>query len=349
MPDAASTYAGAVDWLWNFLLIISVFFSVLIMGLLIYFLVKHRQRTRADRGRYGHGVTHSTPLEITWIVVPTVIVIATFVFGFQAFLDMNQPPSNAYEVLAIARQWSWTFQYPDGTTSSELHVPADTPIKLQLQSNDVIHSFFVPAFRVKKDLVPGRYNKAWFEAPWNPDQAKSLDSFMSSPPSGMGESQANVYDLYCAEYCGSGHATMLSRVVVHETQAAFKRWQEAQGVPGEDVKPAAFGKQVFDQYCKSCHMAEGQGQAIGPAWDNAFGAQHQMASGKQITVDENYVRESILYPQREIVAGYTSQNMPSFKGLLNEYQITAVIEYMKSISDNYQGDVLQQFEDTGQE
>jgi cytochrome c oxidase subunit 2 len=340
MPEQGSTFADGVDWLWGLLLLITAFFTVLIMGLLLYFVIKNRQRTKADRAHYAKGITHSTPLEMTWVVVPTVVVIAIFVMGFNMFLGMTQPPSNAYEILVIANQWNWTFQYPNGKTSSVLHVPADTPVKLQLQSNDVIHSFYVPAFRIKKDLVPGRYNKVWFNASWDGDTAEPLSKVVSAAPEGMGDFKTNVYDLYCAEYCGTGHSTMLSRVIVHEQQADFEEWVNNQK-PG--TTPVKYGKQVFDQYCSQCHMAEGVGQSIGPPWDGKYGTTVQFVDAQPETFDDDYIRESILFPQRKIVQGYQDAgNMPTFKGLLNDYQIFAIIQYMKSLSD--QGEPLENFD-----
>jgi cytochrome c oxidase subunit 2 len=346
MPEQGSTVAPGYDWLWQVLLAMTAFFTVLIMGCLIYFVVKNRQRTAADRANYSKGTTHSTPLELTWIVVPTVIVIALFVWGFRLFLDMNQAPSNAYEVIAVAKQWDWTFQYPDGSTSRTLHVPADTPIKVQLQSNDVIHSFFVPAFRVKKDVVPGRYNKTWFQANWDPSQARKLSEVSSQARQETADLKVISHPLYCAEYCGRAHSAMLSSVVVHENQAAFRTWLEAQAGPPEGVTPVEAGEQVYLNQCAQCHQVAGQGGAQGPAWDDLFGRQERMADGRTIEADEQYIRDSILNPNQDIVAGYENAGaMPTFRGLLDEWQITALIEYMKSISDNTDSKPLGSFED----
>lgn len=346
MPSQGSDIAARYDQLWLFLILMTTFFTVLIMGLLIAFVIRRRQRRTADRATHATGATHSTPLELTWIVVPTVVVIALFVFGFQLYLDMNQAPSNAYEVTVVAKQWDWTFQYPDGTISSQLHVPADTPIKLQLQANDVIHSFFVPAFRVKKDAVPGRYNKAWFQANWDPTKAQALSAVNPGARKKISDLSVIAYPLYCAEYCGRGHSAMLSKVVVHEDQASFRQWQAAQqGLP-EDMTFPEYGRQVFNNRCSQCHVAEGKGQQQGPPWDDLFGRKEQMADGSSVEVDEQYIRDSILNPNKDIVAGYENAGaMPTFKGILKEYEITALIEYMKSISDNYQGNILKKPEE----
>jgi len=324
LPSQSSTFAPEHDWIWNFLILVSLFFTILIMGLLIFFLIRHRQRGVKDRAAYAQGATHSTPLEMTWIVVPLVVVLASFVFGFRAFLNMSQPRENAKEILVIGQQWNWTFQYENGATSpdSKLHIPVDTPVRLVLQSNDVLHSVFVPAFRAKKDVVPGRYNKMWFEA-----------------------TETGEFPLYCAEYCGRDHAAMLSSVVVH-SQAEYEQWaNENLTVGAPDMAPAEYGRQIYEQYCQQCHTAEGSGGATGPAWDDLFGTEEPLASGQTVMVDEDYVRESILYPNRQKTQGFENQVMPPFGNVLNEYQITAIIAYMKSISDEYDGPIRKGFEE----
>jgi len=348
LPEQGSTVAPAYDQLWLFLLLMSAFFTILIMGLLIAFVIKHRQRSRSDRAAVSKGVTHSTPLELTWIVVPTVIVIALFVFGFKIFLDMNQAPANATEIIVKARQWDWNFVYPDGQTTSKLHVPADKPIKVQLQSQDVIHSFFVPAFRVKKDAVPGRYNKAWFEATWQSDartqRLGEVEPTMAENEE-VNDLAVAVHPLYCAEYCGRSHSQMLSEVVVHKTTEGFKKWKEAAGGPPAGMSPVEVGKRVWNNQCKTCHMVGGVGGNQGPPWDDLYGREEQLAGGGSVVVDDEYIRESILYPNREITAGYENAGaMPSFKGLLTEWQIDSLIAYMQSISDGYDGPIRQSFE-----
>jgi cytochrome c oxidase subunit 2 len=316
MPERASTYAGDVDWLFYFIVWLSTFFVVLIAGLMVYFALRYRQ---TDRNAKPHGSHHNNMLEITWSAIPLLLVLAIFVWGFRGFLNMSTTPANAEQVLVQAQQWRWEFQYANGATSTELHVPVDRPIELVLQSADVIHSFYVPAFRIKKDVVPGRYNKTWFRAP-----------------------QTGEYDLYCAEYCGQQHAQMLTKVVV-QSEDEFAAWMTtALDVTG-GLPPAELGARLFEKKgCNQCHAIEPTMGAKGPPWRDLFGKQQQMADGSVVAADEAYVRESILYPAKKIVAGYNNEMSP-YVGRIKDVEITAIIEYMKSISANYQGQVLQAF------
>ena len=189
MPPPVSTVAGHVDWLFYFILGVSTFFFLLIVALMVLFVVRYRRRE-------GQGAevspSHNTALEVIWTVIPIVVVIVIFIFGFKGFLDMATPPANAYEIQVEAQKWSWSFTYPSGYVDSNLHVPVNRPVKLVMRSADVIHSLYVPAFRIKRDVVPGRYATAWFEA-----------------------TEPGEYDLFCAEYCGTSHSDMLAHVVVH--------------------------------------------------------------------------------------------------------------------------------------
>lgn len=342
MPEQASTYAGDIDWAFYFVLWISVFFTLLITGLVLFFAIrrwdgglKGAQHGHGGRGRMGKGPTHNTALEMTWTVIPLLLVIAIFIFGFRPFLHIATPPDDAYEVLVQAQKWSWSFKYPNGAFSPDgkLHVPAGVPIRvvLSVPSGDVIHSFYVPAFRTKQDAVPGRYNKTWFEAVWRDGAAEPLEV-------GEGASaqtfQVNRYPLYCTEYCGQGHSDMLSEVVVHPDEAAFANWLKT---AAGDVEPTAeVGKRLIETRgaCIQCHSATGD-PGIGPTFKDAFGAEHEMADGSTVTVDEDYIRESILDPQARIVAGFPKPSpMPSYQGLLDDNDIQAIIAYLKSISQH---------------
>jgi cytochrome c oxidase subunit 2 len=305
MPAPASNYAEGVDWLFYVVFYVCVVMFVLILGLMGAFLIRYRHRT-------GHApvktATHGTALELTWTIIPTIVVMAIFYYGFRGYLDMATPPPYAYEIQVNAYKWGWDFQYPNGHIDQNLHVPLNRPVRLVLQSQDVIHSLFSPAFRIKKDCVPGRYNTAWFEP-----------------------TQEGTFDLYCTEYCGTKHSEMLAKVVVQD-ESKFRAWLEEAANWAAKLPPAEAGAKLYQlRGCGQCHSVDGSG-GIGPTFKNLYGSQHGMKDGSNVNVDENYVRESILYPAKRIVAGYENV-MPTYQGRLKDSEITALIAYLKSISD----------------
>jgi cytochrome c oxidase subunit 2 len=305
MPVAASTGAPAVDRLFHFILWLSVFFFVLIVGLMVLFVVRYRRR--AGRTAPDASPAHNTALEVTWTVIPLILVMVIFAWGFKVFMDMSTPPGNAYEVLVTGQKWKWLFTYPNGHVDESLHVPVDTPVRLVMTSEDVIHSFYVPAFRMKKDVVPGRYTKAWFRA-----------------------TKVGEFQVYCAEYCGTSHSDMLSMVVVHEP-GGFEQWLERAADFLNKLPPAEAGaKLVAQRVCAQCHSVDGRG-GIGPTLKGVFGHQVQLLSGAPVVADEDYIRESILEPQARVVAGYQPV-MPTYKGRLKDAEITAIIEYLKVLA-----------------
>ncbi len=321
MPEQASTYADEVDWLFYFILGISTFFFLLILALLVLFVVRYRRR---KGHREQQTATHGMALEITWTVVPLILVVVIFYYGFKGFMDMATPPANAYEVLVTAYKWSWAFTYPNGHVDENLHVPVDRPVRLVLSSQDVIHSLYIPAFRIKKDVVPGRYNKMWFQATTINDQ--------------------EGYDLLCAEYCGTRHSDMRAKVYVHDA-TAFERWlEEAANWEGR-ISPAERGAQLFTgRGCNQCHTLDGS-RMIGPSFKEVWaeidhgettfrdGTKLQTLLGPSYTA-EDYVRESIVNPAARIVAGYDNV-MPSYKGSMKDNDITAMIAYLKTLSEGY--------------
>jgi len=304
MPPQVSTVAQGVDWLFNFILWISVFFFALIVGLMILFIVRYRRREGHEA---QESPSHNTALEITWSVIPIILVVLIFFFGFRGFLDMSTPPANAYEVLVDGQKWKWTFTYPNGYVDENLHVPVDRPVQLVMSSSDVIHSLYVPAFRIKRDVVPGRYAKAWFEA--------------TAP----GE-----YDLFCAEYCGTSHSDMIAHVIVHPV-GEFETWLDKASNFLETMSPVDAGRKLFQvRGCTQCHSADGSAK-IGPTLLGAFEREERTSDGSTIIADENYLRESILEPTAVIVAGYEPV-MPTYQGRLKDGEVTAIIEYIKSLS-----------------
>jgi cytochrome c oxidase subunit 2 len=300
LPEQASTVAGQVDALFLFLVVVSAFFAGLIFFLVFVFALKYRRRSEDERPKAIHG---SLVLELFWTIVPLGIVVPIFLWGAYLFFVMSQPPAAATEIYVVGKQWMWKLQHPGGQREiNELHVPIDRPIKLTMTSEDTIHSFFVPAFRVKRDVVPGKYTSAWFQA-----------------------TKVGEYYLFCAQYCGTSHAVMGGRIVVMDP-ADYERWLT--GSVAEESLPAA-GERLFSRLgCNTCHRADGAGR--GPSLVGRFGKAEKLASGETVRVDETYVRESILTPQAKLVAGYPPI-MPTFRGLVTEDGLLQLLAYVKSL------------------
>ena len=292
--------AGRVDLLYFFLVGISVFFSLLIAGLIVFYAVKYRRRTPDEIGANIHG---SLLLEIGWSVIPLLITMVIFVWGASVFFAMARPPDETLDIYVVGKQWMWKFQHLDGQREiNELHVPLGRPVKLTMTSEDVIHDFFVPAFRVKADVLPGRYTTLWFE------------------PTVPGR-----YHLFCAEYCGTKHSGMIGQVVVMEP-SEYQTWLSG-GAP-EGSLASAGAKLFADLACNTCHRPDAQGR--GPVLEGLFGNTVQLQNGETVTVDEAYVRESILTPSAKITAGF-QPIMPTFQGLVTEEQLLELVEYVKSL------------------
>lgn len=317
MPIDASTIAGNVDFVFNFILVISIIFFALIVFAMAYFLIRYN-RDRAKEP--GESPNQNMLLEITWSVIPLILVLAIFYVGFKEYMNLAISPPGAYEIQVLGQQWQWAFTYPNGYMDTELHVPIGRPIELVMTSQDVIHSFFVPAFRVKKDLVPGRYTKTWFEA------------------TKLGE-----FDLFCAEYCGTGHSDMLSTVIVH-TEDDFKTWLKEASDFFDRMSLVDAGEKLYKlKGCASCHTNDGKG-SVGPSFKNLYGKYEVLKGGERITVDENYIRKSLLDPAAEIVAGFEPV-MPTYQGRIEDREILAIIQYMKSLSEEYKDTVIETWEE----
>jgi cytochrome c oxidase subunit 2 len=300
-PDRASTIASRVDALYFALLGISIFFSLLIAGLIVYFAVKYQRRRPDAIGDPIHG---SNLLEIAWTGIPFLITMVLFVWGASVYFAMARPPDETLNIYVVGKQWMWKFQHLDGQREiNELHVPVGRPIKLITTSEDVIHDFFVPAFRMKADVIPGRYVSIWFQ-PTKPGR----------------------YRLFCAEYCGTRHSGMIGEIVVMEP-SEYQTWLSG-GAP-EGSLASTGGKLFADLACNTCHRPDAQGR--GPVLEGLFGKTVQLQNGESVTVDEAYVRESILTPSAKITAGF-QPIMPTFQGLVTEEQLLALVEYVKSLS-----------------
>jgi len=304
MPPADSTSAAGVDRLFYFIFWLSVFFFILIVSLMVLFVFKYR--AREGRGPQK-SPSHHTALEVTWTVIPLILVLFIFYYGFKSYLDLYTPPANAYEINVTGQKWSWLFTYPNGHVDQNLHVPVNQPVRLVMTSEDVIHSLYIPNFRLKLDVVPGRYSKIWFEAT-NPGE----------------------YNIFCAEYCGTGHSDMHALCVVHPT-GEFEKWLEDASDIFKDRSLSEVGEYLYkSRGCAQCHSIDGTA-GTGPSFKGVFGHEVQFRDGSSGIADENYIRESILNPGAKVVSGYQNV-MPTFQGKLADKEITAVIEYLKTLS-----------------
>ncbi len=293
--------AMRVDALYFFLIAISAFFSLLIAGLVVVFAVKYRRRSDEEQPREILG---SFALELTWTLVPLGIVLVIFAWSAEVYFALQRVPPGAMEVYVVGKRWMWKAQHMTGRREiNELHVPVGIPVKVTLASEDVIHSFYVPAFRVKKDAVPGRYQHLWFTA-----------------------TKPGRYHLFCAEYCGTKHSGMIGSVIAMDP-AAFQTWL-AGGPPS--ASPVSAGQKLFvDLNCVTCHRAESDGR--GPRLEGVFGREVPLASGETVLVDETYIRESILNPAAKVAAGYQPV-MPTFQGVVNEEGLLALTAYIRSLA-----------------
>jgi cytochrome c oxidase subunit 2 len=305
-PARASSTAGNVDALFIFLLIVSGMMTLLIFTAVVYFAARYRHR----KGVLAEQIEGSTPLELTWSIIPLGVFLVIFAWGAIVYFNGRTPPRDATEVYVVAKQWMWKLEHAEGQREiNELHVPVGRDVKLIMTSQDVIHSFFVPAFRVKQDVLPGRYTVLWFRA-----------------------TKPGTYHLFCAEYCGTQHSGMIGDVVVQEP-AQYEAWMS-----GASNGPlSASGEKIFAELgCATCHRSDSQGR--GPNLLGVFGRPVQLEDGRIVTVDENYIRESILDPGAKVVKGFKPV-MPTFQGLVSEEQVNALVAYVKSLSQPGPGGV----------
>jgi len=299
-PEQASNFAGNVDTLFSFILMTTLFFAVLVTVLIIFAAFKFRRRSEKEVGDDVHG---NNVLEVGWTLIPTIIAIGIFAWGAAIYVNYRIAPKDTLDIFVVGKQWMWKLQQPNGRKEiNELHIPLNRNVKLIMGSEDVIHDFYVPAFRVKMDVVPGRYNTMWFR------------------PIKTGK-----YHFFCSQYCGTNHAVMGGWVTVMDP-AEYAAWLSGES---GDVNPAAAGERLFTQFaCNTCHIANGTGRA--PSLNGLFGANVLLADGSTVVADEAYIRESILQPKAKIVAGYQPV-MPTFQGLVKEEQIGNLTAYIKSL------------------
>ena len=303
-PTAATDVAQKWDNLYGFLLITSLIGCIILIGGMIFFVVKYKRKTDHDVTPY---ISHNTALEFIWSFIPLVLFLAIFGWGWWLYHDMRKMPTDGLEIHINAKQWAWEAVYKSGVKTGNLVVaPINTDVKLIMSSSDVIHSFFVPAFRIKQDVVPGRYSALWFRA----DK--------------LGE-----FHVFCAEYCGTEHSGMMATLKI-VSQADYDAWLEEESKVGS-LPLVQRGEKLFSvKACASCHSVADSSRKVGPSLFHKFGTEEHFEGGASLIVDENYVRESILNPTAKIVAGYPPV-MPSFQGQLSEVELTALIEYVKSL------------------
>jgi cytochrome c oxidase subunit 2 len=298
-PEQASSLAGQVDGLYFFLIAVSAFFTVAIFLAIFIFAVKYRHSVHAE----PEQIEGSLPLELTWTLIPLGICMIFFAWGSLIFFQEGRAPRGAMEVYAVGKQWMWKFEHETGQREiNQLHVPINRDVKMIMSSQDVIHSFFVPAFRVKADVLPGRYTSVWFH------------------PTKLG-----TYHLFCAEYCGTQHSGMIGEVVVMDP-SAYQAWLGSGGTAALSNS----GQQLFQQLgCGTCHRADTQGR--GPNLTALFGKPVQLEDGRTVTADENYLRESIVNPGVKVVSGF-KPIMPTYQGQVSEEGLAELVAYIKSLA-----------------
>ncbi len=298
-PDQASTTAERVDGLLALLLLVTVSFATVIAMLVFYFAVRYRRRSVTE---WTPRIMGSLKLELAWTLFPAGIALVIFLWGAKVYFYIVKPPAGAEEVYMVGKQWMWKVQHRGGQREiNELHIPVGKPVKLTLTSEDVIHSFFVPAFRTKVDVLPNRYVHTWFEA-----------------------TKPGIYPLFCSQYCGTGHADMTGWVVVMEP-ADFQRWL---GEASEGSLALEGRKLLLKYQCVSCHSADAH--ARGPVLERLYGTPVTLTDGRTVMADESYLRQSILDPDAQVVAGFQSI-MPTYEGQIDEEELIALIEFLKTM------------------
>jgi len=313
LPRSASSSAPWADGVFYLILAVCVIFFVPMMAVMVYFVVRYHAR---DGVHAQPTATHNTYLELAWTIVPLVVVMIIFTFGFRAYMVMITPPDGAYDINVTAYKYGWRFTYPNGVKVDKLHAPVDRPVRLIMTSTDLIHSLSIPDFRVKMDCVPGRTTYTWFEA-----------------------NAAGTYDLYCTEYCGAltspdgqqrGHSDMYTHVIIHEP-GKFEPWLANEADFVKNMPPSEAGERLWEMNCKQCHTNDGSA-GVGPTLKGIWGAEHRFSDGSSSVVDENYLRRSIYDPNSQVRAGYLPQ-MPTFQGQLSEEEVGAITAYVKSLGD----------------
>lgn len=298
--------AEEVDSVFIFIFFVGLFFFLLTQGALIWFAIRYRRKKRAEEAETPF-ITGNRLLEAVWVVIPSLLLLAIFTYGYLVFRDIRTPPPGAAEINVTAKQWLYVFKYPDGRTAvNELRVPVGKPVKFIMTSTDVIHGFYLPEFRVKQDILPGRYTYLWLQ------------------PEKTGR-----YDIYCTQYCGTGHSTMRAVMIVMNEQE-YEEWAAGKEEKGEAEPLWEKGKELAEKSgCLTCHSTDGSTK-VGPTWKGLFGRTTTFTDNTSATADEQYIRDYILTPNVKVIKGFPPA-MPSFKGQLSDDDITAIIAYIKTL------------------
>jgi len=301
LPPQASTVAGQVDLLFLVLVLLATFFTSIVLILIVFFGIRYRGGKVADR---SNPPTTSLKVELGWVFGLLVLVMGTYFWAAIQYFNMFRPPERTQDIYVLGLQWMWKFQHPEGIQEiNTLHIPVGRDIRLIMISEDVIHSFYVPEFRLKYDVIPGRYTNLFFQA-----------------------TKPGTYNIFCAEFCGTEHSKMIGQVIVMDP-SDYENWLSSGGAVAQPI--ASSGEQLFQEFgCDGCHVT-GVG-TIAPSLDGLFGKQETLQDGQTVIADESYIRESILLPQEKIVAGYQPV-MPTYEGQISEEQLVQLVEYIKGL------------------
>jgi cytochrome c oxidase subunit 2 len=303
LPEQASTFTEAMDSVFYGYYYLSLFVLIAITGILIYFGIKYRRKNNEQPAK--KQVTHNTTMEVAWTVIPTLIFMVLFYLGWKGYMNMTIAPEDTLNINVVGQKWSWTFNYENGASEDTLVVPVHTDVKLIMYSRDVLHSFYIPAFRTKKDVIPNRYTTLWFNA-----------------------TKEGTYNVFCTEFCGTSHSGMITKVKVVPYEE-YEKWvaSKAEGPTGTPEEVGAI--LTKKKGCMACHSIDGS-RLVGPSWKGIWGTEREMADGRKVLADENYIRKSIVAPMEDVVAGYAPV-MPTYKGQLKDSEIDAIIAYIKSL------------------
>jgi cytochrome c oxidase subunit 2 len=306
-PKSASVVSDRVDLLFNVIAIGSTILFVLICFFMVYFIVRYRRT--GPRANAKSPVVHHTGLELAWTIIPLILVMIIFVWGYRDYLKLMVSPEKTLEIRVTGKQWLWQFDYTkEGvTTLTEMVVPVGKPVSLIMSSEDVIHSFFIPNFRLKRDVIPNRYTKIWFQS-----------------------DDLGTYQIFCTEFCGDGHSEMLGTLRV-VSEADYESWLKGGSDDAQkDIPLAELGEKLFvSKACNTCHSLDGS-KKTGPSWQGLYGSTRELTIGEPVTADNNYLRESIVNPAAKVVKGFAPV-MPTYSGLLSDREMNAIIEFIKKV------------------
>ena len=303
-PAQASTIAWQVDALYGFLVVLTVDFCALVFGMVTIFAIKYRRRSDDEQPEQNHG---NLALELSWTIIPLFIGLFVFLLGADVFFRLQRAPADPLEIYAVGKQWMWKIQHESGKREiNTLHVPKGQPVRVTMTSEDVLHDFFIPAFRVKNDVIPGRYTTLWFEA-----------------------TQLGEFHLFCAEYCGTQHSGMIGKVIVMDP-TDYHDWLMGASASGETMVEA--GQRQFQELgCETCHKSTSSGR--GPSLIGVYDKPVTLKNGQEVKVDVDYIRESILQPRAKMVDGY-EPIMPIFEGQISEQSLLQIVTYIKSLTES---------------